>query len=180
MRKEYGKPLRALFTAEMQSRLPQFAATTVKSQYIFPGERAFCWIPRDPIRCWVVVQPNLKGHESFTVEIGWSTMARFPELGMRPSFQSPSDDHAEFAQPEYMCRLGKDRVGDDHWWEVEAFRCGLTEAECLQILQEQVKPIPADVAVELVRPHVLNAVETLVRLGVPYLELFAADRARQE
>ena len=180
MRKEYGKALRTLFAAEMATRLPQFAANKAKSNYLFPGERAFYWNPQDTIRCWVILQPNLKGHESFTVEIGWSKLARFPELSMRPSFHSPDEGHAEFAQSEYVCRLGKDTVGEDHWWEVEAFRCGLTEAECIAILEEQLKPIPDDDAMARVKPHVLDAVERLVRLGLPYLETFVAHCAEQE
>ena len=174
MRKEYGKALRTLFAQEMLTRLPQFAETKVKSLYLFPGERAFCWSPRKPIYCWIILQPNLKGYESFTVEIGWSRLDRFPELGMRPSFHAPSDDRCEFAEPEYMCRLGNDRLGNDYWWEVEPFRCGITEAEYLAILQEQLKQIPADEAHAKVEPHVLNAFNRLEHSGVPYLEQFAA------
>lgn len=177
MRKEYGQALRALFTAEMQSRLPQFEPSQVKSKYLFPGERVFCWNPQESIRCWIILQPNLKGHESFSVEIGWSKLARFPELSMRPSFSSPSEDRAEFDEPEYVCRLGKDRLGEDYWAEVEAFRCGLTEAECMAILQEQLRPIPPEEAKAKVQPHVVDAVDRLVRFGVPYLEQFAASCA---
>jgi hypothetical protein len=177
MRKEYGKALRALFAAEMKTRFPQFDATKVKSQYLFPGERAFCWNPREPIRCWVVLKPNLKGHESFTVEIGWSKRGRFPELGMRPSLHAPREGHSEFTQPEYFCRLGKDRLGDDYWWEVEPFEWNPTADRFLAAIQKQLEPIPTDQAVARVSPQVTDAIGCLATVGLPYLEDFVAHCA---
>ncbi len=125
----------------------------------------------------MVLQPNLKGYESFTVEIGWSKLGRFPELGMRPSMQPPSADHAEFAQPEYVCRLGKDLLGADYWWEVEPFERGLTPEQCLAILQKRLDPIPADQAASRVKPHVVDAIRCLETLGLPYLQGFVAHGA---
>ncbi len=60
MRKEYGKALRALFTAEMNSRVPQFVATKVKSPYLFPGEQRVLLdsTGADPVLGGLATQPQ--------------------------------------------------------------------------------------------------------------------------
>jgi len=170
MRKEYGKVLRQLFSAEMTNRLPRFLPVKVSSIHILPGERAFRWIPVEPIHFWVLLCPDQKGREAFTVEIGWSKLGRFPELSMRPSFEAPSSRRDEFAMDEYVCRLGMLVSGRDYWWELEALEDLDSQEACMVYLQRKVNSVSPQEAIRVVRPHVEDAMEKLLLYGVPYLE----------
>jgi len=170
MRKECGKALRELFTAEMKTVLPQFLPVKVSSKYIFPGERAFRWIPVEPVHLWILLVPHHKGGEEFTVEIGWSKLGRFPELSMRPSLPGPSERRDEFALDEYVCRLGMLISGRDYWWEVEHFEFPDSEEAWMAYLQSKVNPLSTQEAIQIVRPRVQDAVEKLRLHAVPYFE----------
>ena len=67
-----------------------------------------------------------------------------------------------------MCRLGEFTSGDDEWWTVENPFLATANLK---------KPSPAE-AVERIRPLVLDAVDKIERLGIPYLDeyLKAAKR----
>lgn len=172
MRKEYGNALRREFTAQMKVKLPQFHPVKISSIYVWPGERAFRWIPVEPIHLWILLCPDQKGREAFTVEIGWSRLGRFPELGMRPSFELPSSRRDEFKVDEYVCRLGVQAAGDDYWWELESLE-GLDSQEAyMAYLRRQANPISPQEATGAVRAHVGDAMEKLLLHGVPYLDEF--------
>jgi hypothetical protein len=114
--------------------------------------------------------PDRKGREAFTVEIGWSKLGRFPELSMRPSFDTPSLRRNEFELDEYVCRLGMLVSGGDYRWELE----GLENPDSLEAymvyLQRKVNPVSPQQAIRVVRPHVKDAMEKLLLHGIPYLE----------
>ncbi len=170
MRKEYGKALRHLFSAEMKNRLPRFLPVKLSSVYLLPGERAFRWIQAEAIHLWILLCPDQKGREAFTVEIGWSKLGRFPELSMRPSFQTPTARRDEFALDEYVCRLGMLVSGEDHWWELESLADLDSQEAYLACLQAKVSPVSPEEATRIVRPHVEDAVGKLCLYAVPCLE----------
>lgn len=171
MRKEYGKALRAVFTQEMKAHLPQFLPIKVSSFYIFPGEKAFRWVPAEPNHFWIILCPDQKGREAFTLELGWSRFGRFPELGTRPSTKVPSKNRDEFALDEYVCRLGMLMTGEDLWWRLENPLEYLDSQETyMAYLQQKVSPISQEEATRVVTPHVEDAVEKLRLYAVPYLE----------
>lgn len=170
MRKEYGKALRQLFSAEMNNLLPRFLPVKLSSLYILPGERPFRWIPVEAVHLWILLCPDQKGREAFTVEIGWSKLGRFPELSMRPSFRAPSSGREEFALDEYVCRLGMLVSGDDSWWELESPADLNSQEAYLAYLQAKISSISPEEADRIVRPHVEDAVEKLCLHGIPYLE----------
>ena len=170
MRKEYGKALRDMFTAEMKSQLPGFVPVKVTSPYIGPGERAFRWVPAEPLHCWILLCPDQKGREAFTVEVGWSRLGRFPELSMRPSSAVPSPGRDELALDEYVCRLGEIVAGGDFWWELESNESPDTQEAYMAYLQAKVTPVSPQEAKRIVQPHVQDALDKLRFHGVPYLE----------
>ncbi len=170
MRKEYGKALRELFTVEMNARLPQFLPIKVSSIYLFPGERAFRWIPAEPIHLWILLCPHQKGREAFTVEIGWSRLGRFPELSMRPSLEVPSARRVEFAMDEYVCRLGMLVSGGDYWWQLEDSELPDSQETYRAYLQSKTIPVTPQDAIQVVRPQVQDAVDKLRLYAIPYLE----------
>jgi len=172
MRKEYGQALRALFEKAMSQQLPAFTPTKVGSDYLFPGERAFRKRIEGVADLWIVLSPNQKMDE-FSVELGWSRLARFPELVMRPSLQRP---YEAFNETEYMCRLGELAFGKDHWWVVEKFRAPRNVEDLVASLGK----LSAQVASERVKPKVDEAVATLMEKGIPYLEEVVAKLASAE
>jgi hypothetical protein len=68
---------------------------------------------------WVFLIPSVKGYNRFTVELGWSTLGRYPELSARPAPAWPGTDRAEFDLPEYVCRLVSLYARADPWWSYE-------------------------------------------------------------
>jgi len=170
MRKEYGNALRKLFAAQMKQGLPRFGEVKVKSVYAAPGERAYRWIAREPIHCWIVLSPDPKDYDQFHVLIGWSKRARYPELSMIPSGLRPTPDRAEFAQDEYLIRLPDLWTPLDTPWVVREIRA-LTS---VQDLQAGMAPISPDQALKDVAPLVNDAIERLKTYGLPYLEAFVA------
>jgi len=170
MRKEYGAVLRKLFSAQMKQFLPQFEENKVESIYCAPGERAYRWIAHDPIHCWIVLSPDLKGYDQFHVLIGWSKRARYPELSMIPCAESPTPDHAEFAKDEFLIRLPSLWTQIDTPWVVRAFQAPASIEE----FQTSLAPISPEQALHDVSLQVDDAVEQLRRQGLPYLEAFVA------
>ncbi len=180
MRKEYGKALRELFARGMRDRFPQFAPARVSSRYVFPGERLFRWAPAESLHCWVILSPDGKGREAFYVEIGWSRLGRFPELGMRPSCADPrSADVA--GERECVVRLRSLREPHDSGWELPDPALAATEGnaspeDVVRALQRSLLPISPSQADADVAPLVEDAFTRLRDDGVPFLERVAAHR----
>jgi hypothetical protein len=162
MRKEYGHALRSLFEKAMAQHCPTYEPTKVTSDYIWPGERAFRKRFNGVGDLWIVLSPNHK-FEQFSIDIGWSRFARFPELSMRPSSIAPLD---AYGQNEYFCRLGELVHGHDHWWTIEQFQAPPT----IEDLMTSLEKLSASVAMERVQPRVDDAIEALEKHGIPYLE----------
>ncbi|GAB3550381.1 hypothetical protein GCM10027343_33310 [Noviherbaspirillum agri] len=162
MRKEYGQALRSLFEKAMSQHLPDFIPTKVASDYVFPGERTFRKRVEGIADLWIVLSPSQR-MEEFSIELGWSRLARFPELVMRPSLQQP---YEAFDETEYMCRLGELAFGKDHWWVVEKFQAPSNMEDLAASLEKLSGPL----AIERVKPRVDEAVGTLIEKGIPYLE----------
>lgn len=170
MRKELSKALKEAFTQAMAAELPRFRETPIKSMYLNPGERVFAWPASGAASLFVILVPHPKGGDQFTIELGWSALGRFPELGVRPSMRPPKRGE-EFQEAEYVCRLGEVARGSDQWWSLEKAPVPASSvAGALAALQEGIAPLPAAEARALVQPAVADAVAQLKRSGVPYLE----------
>lgn len=174
MRKEFGKVLRDYFSTRMHSLAPEYAAEKVKSMYLWPGERAFRRRIDDSLHCWIVLSPSAKDYDEFTVMVGWSNHARYPELSVIPSPVSPAPDHAEFSQPEYLIRLPQLWSGEDYW-VIKPFRGPLT----IKQLQASILPVTKQEAEALVVPQVDSALSRLMETGLPYLKTYIDFKQRQ-
>lgn len=163
MRKEYGKALRDGFTREMKNRLPDFKPFKGKSDYLFPGERAFTRPADKGLHLWIVCTPDQRGHESFTVDVGWSTRDGFPELSMRPSCE-PTPARDEFRQDEAMTRLAY-LTGDPEWWVIEE----IADPISLEALMAQQRKLTAEEAGQRVDPLLKDVFEKIETVGLPYL-----------
>jgi len=171
MRKEYGKALRDGFAREMRKRLPDFKPFKGKSDYLFPGERSFTSPADKDLNLWIVCTPDLRGHESFTVEVGWSTRDGFPELSMRPSC-APSTTRDEFRQDEAMTRLAY-LTGDPEWWVIEE----TADPFSLEALMAQQRKLTAEEARQRVDPLLKEVFEKIETTAIPYLRERAEVRS---
>jgi hypothetical protein len=166
MRKEYGKALRSLFSSQMTRAASHFEAVKVKSVFFSPGDRAWRWQANERLHCWIVLSPSKKDYDEFTVLIGWSRRARYPELSMVPCAELPTPGREEFAREEYLTRLPYLWGDDDQWWVVKEFRAAQSVAELAASLQ----PIPPSEARDAVDPQVRDPIGKIVEIGLPYLE----------
>ena len=112
------KKIRSIFAKSVHGiflpRIEGFVQMKDPSQYTWPGESVY--VCRDDF-LWlvIIVSPDPKGRDAFTVEVGWSKLTRFPELGMRPSgFASQSLN--EWRNDEFVCRLNSISVTLPEFW----------------------------------------------------------------
>lgn len=166
MRKEYGKALREAFAKGMKVRIPLFTEVKVNSLYLYPGDQAYRWIPSEPLHCWIVLESDKKGYDWFNVLVGWSKLARYPELSMIPCMDYPTPGREEFAKAEYLTRLSS--LWDDQrdtWWEV----CKFNPPTSADDLMKSMEQISAAAAREAVLPLVDDAMAKIEEYAIPYL-----------
>jgi len=152
----------------MKADLPQFKPAKVKSQYLWPGERAFLWMPKESVHIYVVLSPSLKGNDEFSVDIGWSLLGRFPEVARGVGM--PADDGSEFDKEEFTCRITSLYSTEDEFWKF--YDEQLLVDDPVQLMLSQAQPITKEQAEEEVIPKVQDAIDKLVKHGIPYLNKF--------
>lgn len=167
MKKEYGKALREALATCMKMRFLMFTEVKVNSLYFYPGDRAYRWIPRKPLHCWVVLETDKKGYDRFNVLVGWSKLARYPELSMIPCADNPTPNREEFAKQEYLTRLPSlwdDR--QDYWWEVRKFEPPTSVEDIIKSMEQ----ISGAAARDAISPLVDDALAKIEEYAIPYLK----------
>jgi len=172
MRKEYGKALRAHFTRRMKEALPQFAPARITSVYLNRGERVFCWRASESVFGWIILSPSATGHQAFTVEVGWSSLGRFPELSMRPSVMGAAEVDLMSPPAEGALRVGTVSGNRERWWQLPD--PALENPGSLTALAASLDPLTSSAAQAAVAPHVEDAMAELVDHAVPFLESLIA------
>jgi hypothetical protein len=179
MRKEYGKVLREFFAAHMETTLPLWKPVKPPKSHYFPGERAFV-LDRAPV-AWLVIilQPNLKDHEAFDIQVGWSTLCRLPEISMRPCIEKPRSAEAQ-SRAEYVCGLRELAFGNEYanGWVIDERTFSADAAQIISLMMERQEKIADEKARETLAPLVDDAVSALIGVGVPYLESCLASIGR--
>lgn len=101
LRKQLWTELAALINAQV----PQFAPYEAKSPYIWPGEFVLsAGTLIAPKTAFIVLSPEPKGRDQFTIELAWSPDPTFPELAQRPS-GVPNQHEALLARDKAAMRL---------------------------------------------------------------------------
>ncbi|WNO11571.1 hypothetical protein [Teredinibacter sp. KSP-S5-2] len=164
MKKEYGKALRDYFVKQMGEKFSDFQPYAVKTIYLAPGEKAFYRELSNGIWQFVILSPNAQGHESFTIEMGWSNQQRFPEIGMRPNYDPRTGSQP--SEQELILRLPHIYGGEEFWViEDNANPFDFLGAG----LKRQMQKITAEEARAKVNPLLDGALEKLSAVGLPYL-----------
>lgn len=78
----------------------------VDAPILFTGETVFRRVVREMIHTFILLVPGVSEHQSFTVELGWSSRGRFPDISMRPSVMLAPSDPLPLERPEGVTRLG--------------------------------------------------------------------------
>jgi hypothetical protein len=166
MRKEFRRLLKKEFTERLQNLDSGFTLSKGESPYVFPRDVVFSRVIQPPgISLFVILLIDDR-RESFALEIGWSTMGRFPELSPRPAGR-PTPNRSEFARPEFICRLGD--VSSDATKEWLILPDLNSQSDFLSFVKETTESISPEKAIHLVKPQVQAAIEQLGRHGLPYL-----------
>src|SRR3954462_9027221 len=104
MRKEFKRALKEQFCEKLIECDRGFSEIKSRSLYIFPRDIVYTKLTeRDNVRLFVIVLVEEK-RDAFSLEVGWSTLGRFPELSPRPAGR-PTPNRIEFSRPEFVCRL---------------------------------------------------------------------------
>lgn len=164
--------MRERFTEALAERLPAFEPTKVDAPVLFGGQTVFRRALCDGLHVFVVLTPDAKGRQAFTVELAWSTSARFPEVTMSPSLMLGPDDPDPIDQDEAIVRLGGLAERADRWWDLPD--PARSKPGDLEALRRSLEPVPHDVARRRAARPVNAAVSMLVESGVPFLEALAS------
>jgi hypothetical protein len=172
MRKEYGAALRELFAARMKTELPAWRELPAPKTWFFPGERLY--VREDHPAAWQVLllQPDMKDHDAFNIEIGWSRLKRVPELSMRPSLEVPDSAEA-LARDEYACRLGDmlpARGQPASGWILDARTYSTDFNQVMAAMTERQVKLGKEQARAVMLPFVDQAFAALRERGLPWLE----------
>jgi hypothetical protein len=181
MKKQYRMAINKHFSSELEKIDPGFEKISVISPCKYDGETVFVK-KADNATLFICLIPDPKGREEFTVEIGWSTKHRFPELSIRPSIE-PGGNNDEFTKDEAMVRLTSFTKMDSFGWKFNGVESEFEEKYLLRpevlkstpkkIVERDFKRIPGETeAVEVTRGAVYEAVNTLKIYGMPYLDKF--------
>jgi len=171
MRKEYRRAVREAFAARVIELCPGFNPVKVSSPLLHSGESIFRWMPCDRLKTFVILVPSPTGHQAFTLEIGWSTAGRFPELSVRPSLVLAAEDPLPIHVEEGIVRIGDLNDRRDMWWHLPD--PAMDSPGDLEALKSSLEPVSVEEAAETVRPKVDEALDVLVGVGIPFLRVVA-------
>ncbi len=178
MRKEYRWAVRERFSRGIAELLPGFVPRKVRSQLLFGDETVFAWEAGQGLLVFVLLVPDAKGRQSFTVELGWSVHNRFPEGSIRPSIILGPTEEIPPDLEEAIIRLGSLVSPTDLWWDLPD--PALERPGDLEALRAGLEPIERDIAIAHAEAAVSAALDTLMEKGLPLLESVAAVHTGQE
>lgn len=175
MRQEYGKALRTLFAEGIARRFGAWQPQPAGKPWYWPGERLYV-CRRDDLWWVVVLEPDCKDHDAFSLSVGWSRLNRVPQLSMRPSMEAPLSLQA-MLRDEYLCPLPllipqRPRLhGHPAPWLIDPRSASRDPLDALAAFIDRQRSRPsAEEARAILAPLVEDALDALQRWGIPYLE----------
>jgi len=178
MRKEYRKAVRERLTQGLRRLDPSFAEVKVVSPVLGFGESVFESSVCDGLRAFLLLIPSPTGQQAFTLEIGWSTKGRFPDVGARPSTILGLGDRLPIHQSEAILRIGDLAGTADCWWQLPD--PAVERPGDLQALQESIEPIDSARAAEVVAAPVVEALKLVAEVALPFLSQLALQHCESE
>lgn len=179
MRKEYSKLLKDLFSQRLEEIAPEFKEIKVPDP-VYPGQRTYQWIPSQGLLCFIILVPSPKGDDRYTIELGWSTLGKFPrieEMGSWITIYKLTPERKEYDLPVCICRLGNIHSGKDIWW-------GIGNKWDVSKLKFEDFINPEPITREEVTMQILSSLDEvmplLVESGISFLKKFAESKLHKE
>lgn len=178
MRKEYRKAVREQLTTGLRRLDSSFAEVKVVSPVLVSGESVFESSVCDGLTTFLLLFPSPTGQQAFTLEVGWSTEGRFPDVVARPSKILGPADPIPIHESEVILRIGDLAGTGDRWWQLPD--PAVERPGDLQALQESIEPIDPGKAAETVAASVSEALELIAEVTLPFLSRLAAQHRDSE
>lgn len=167
--KAFNAAVRDLFAAEMVGGAPTYQRQAPGPKpHALPGEIAWAATGQ---RTWIILVPSLKGYNEFTVEVGWSLLGRYPELGARPIPVRPDANRSEWSRPEGLLRIVSLDQRYPEWWQLEAE--GAAD-DLLAQAEAATRTLTAAEAARAAAHLVPNAIAAVREVAIPYLTAWTA------
>ena len=160
------------FAERLKTLYPKIEKCNVK---LIRGDVAFA-IPTssETTSGYIILVRDHHGRNRFTIEVGWSTKGRFPNLRMRPS-GNPSVERVEFQEEEYICRLSNIWSKKDYWWGKD------DPDDQISALLDSHKELKSDQNDSVsfhsrAEKYVADALDRFNTYGMPYLDEFFSSK----
>lgn len=170
MRAAVAKAVRGSFERRLKTELPQFRR--LRGNYLPADCRAFEWSVTDAFRLHLLLQLH-RSEESFTLEVGWSRVGRWPEY-----VSPPVNADAATVADEMRFRIGLLWSSNaDYWWDLAPRASTIPLEEALKDYQgfldrfRDQAPLPE--VLSKVEPMVNDAFRMIREYAIPYLERVA-------
>lgn len=163
MRSELGKAVRKRFGERLKEALSQFDAIKGEKQ-IAPGSSLYQWRLGPNLDFYLLLQVH-HTEDWFTLELAWTRNGRWPAFAMLPGTPDgePKNGDLRFR----LGRLWAD-PREDVWWQLAPRPPAGADFDAYT------KRVPVAEALARVEPLVEDAVQRLVRYGMPYLAKVSA------
>jgi hypothetical protein len=177
MKSIYRKHLRDRFDVAMAMHFPEFAPLKLlltkdqrREAVLFPGGRVYRRVVTNNVHVFINLIPH-QSQEEFLLEVGWSTLGRFPyEL---TSTGIAIADGSEMEKSEWLTDFGSvfyRRFGRSHLgWEVWSCSVGADAPNFMQtFIQEDLAPVTEEQAISRVERAVAQCMTDIKDVVLPY------------
>jgi hypothetical protein len=137
--------LASAFADQMRASLPDFKLWNATAPCLSGGD--VVWRKGS---CLIILTPDSRGlRDAVTVELGWSSHGRFPDLAQRPSLTSQAQLDDVHLQAEWIVRLGRIDNASFDLIEVSMTSCDEVAAFLMERLQSVGLPFFERMSTEL-------------------------------
>ena len=114
MSRQFNRQIALLIDKHVKLSMLDYQKTKPTKPYGWPGE---CSYYTDRNSAWLLLSLyfDKNGQDGFTIDVGWSTLKRYPELPMSPLPYSISECKAK-GREEAIIRVGYILSKKDEWW----------------------------------------------------------------
>lgn len=179
MKAIYRKHVHEQFDGAMALRLPEFAPFVLrltkeqrKEATLFAGSRIYRRVVAEGLHLFIHVIPH-RTQEEFLLEVGWSTLGRFPH--QLTSNGIPTADGTEMERQEWLIDFGgifHRRFGRSHLgWEVWRCSVAIDDPNYIQtFIREDLAPVSDSQARERVQSAVTQCIDDIEAVVLPYFD----------
>ena len=130
MSKQFTSAARLHFRQRLALVAPEFHPIKVPVAYSWPsGESAYIWKASASASCFIFLVNSPKGEPGFSIETGWSTLGRFPQIASRPSVPANIRIKPEISATEFISNISSVSSGPAFWKAPSASTLDATDIE---------------------------------------------------